>query len=262
MTPSPYAPIHSHYMRLGFALLCASIGLLIASPARAQVGDGVSQLIVARAATWDSSSATLQCFQRASARDAWQPAFAKPWAVLLGRAGLAWGRGPFSLSREMLAGHPIKVEKDWRAPAGLFRLGQLFGYADAPPQGSRWPYLQVGAYDAWIDDVNSPLYNRHVRVDPNNIPPWFEKARMRLGDSAYRWMLEIQHNSAPAEPGLGSAIFFHVRRGPTKPSAGCTTMALENLEAMIKWLNPRSSPHYVLLPEPEYQALRAPWRLP
>jgi L,D-peptidoglycan transpeptidase YkuD (ErfK/YbiS/YcfS/YnhG family) len=75
-------------------------------------------------------------------------------------------------------------------------------------------------------------------------------------------MLEIRHNPAPAAPGYGSAIFFHVRRGPTKPSAGCTTMAVENLEAMIRWLDPSASPHYVLLPKAEYAALRGAWGLP
>ncbi len=238
-------------------------GLLLLSllpfPVFGQLGAGVRQVIVAQSANWDASTATLQCYQRASARDPWQPAFAKPWPVLLGRSGLAWGRGAFTPPPN---GVPAKVEKDWRAPAGVFQLGQLFGYAAAAPQGARWPYVQVGAYDAWIDDSHSPYYNQHVRVDPNNIPPWFEKHRMRLGDSAYKWMLEIRHNPPPAVPGYGSAIFFHVRRGPAKPSAGCTTMAVENLEAMIRWLDPTASPHYVLLPQAEYQALRSAWNLP
>jgi L,D-peptidoglycan transpeptidase YkuD (ErfK/YbiS/YcfS/YnhG family) len=63
-------------------------------------------------------------------------------------------------------------------------------------------------------------------------------------------------------PGGGSAIFFHVRRGPDKPSAGCTTMAVEPLEWMIRWLRPEDSPHYVLLPRADYMALRLKWRLP
>ena len=245
--------------RIAFTLM--ALGLAIDS-CEAQVAPQVQQLIVARAGDWNVSSATMQCYQRASANAAWQPAFAKPWPVLLGRAGLAWGRGPFALPREMAAAHPAKVEKDWRAPAGIFPLGELFGYAAVPPKGAHWPYVQVGPYDAWVDDSTSPFYNQHVRVDPKNIPPWFEKARMRLGDAAYKWMLEIRHNAPPAVPGRGSAIFFHVRRGPTKPSAGCTTMAVENLEAMIKWLDPRAAPHYVLLPEADYAALRAAWQLP
>lgn len=85
---------------------------------------------------------------------------------------------------------------------------------------------------------------------------------MRLGDDAYKWLLEIRHNTNPASPGYGSAIFFHVRRGPTRPSAGCTTMAVENLESMIRWIKTDKYPYYVLLPQSEYQKMRSAWKLP
>ena len=240
-------------------IVSLTLSLSVVPDASGQIGPGVRQLIVAKASNWNSNTAVLQCYQRGSAREPWTPVLAKPAPVLLGRAGLAWGRGPFTPPQN---GVPAKVEKDWRAPAGVFQLGTLFGYAPAPPTGSRWPYHQVGPLDAFVDDPKLPYYNQHVRVDPRNIPPWFEKQKMRLGDAAYKWMLEIRHNQKPAAAGYGSAIFFHVRRGPTKPSAGCTTMAVENLEALIRWLDPRASPYYVLLPEADYAALRAPWHLP
>lgn len=244
-----------------FFMLWFSLALfgLFPSQGQAQIGNGVRQVIVAKASGWNSNTASLQAYQRASARDPWQPVFEQPVPILLGRAGLAWGRGVFTPPRN---GISMKVEKDWRAPAGVFQLGSLFGYAQRPPSGTRWPYIQVGPWDAYVDDPNNPHYNQHVRVDPRNVPPWFEKQRMRLGDAAYKWMLEIRHNQKPAAPGYGSAIFFHVRRGPTKPSAGCSTMAVDRLENLIRWLDPQASPHYVLLPEADYQALRGPWRLP
>lgn len=231
----------------------------ILTHAQAQLGNSVRQVIVARAPSWNSNTASLQCFQRASARDPWQPVFAKPFPVLLGKKGLAWGRGAFTPPAN---GVPAKIEKDWKAPAGVFQLGLLFGYAAQPPGGTRWPYHQVGPLDAYVDDPQNPYYNQHVRVNPNSIPPWFEKQKMRLGDAAYKWMLEIRHNQKPAAPGYGSAIFFHVRRGPDKPSAGCTTMAVENLEKLIRWVDPGAYPHYVLLPAADYDYLRGPWRLP
>lgn len=244
-------------------LLITALGLVASGLgshlAHAQLDDSVKQIIVAQSSGWDSTTAALQCYQRAAGPGAWQPLFQRPVPVLLGRAGLAWGRGVFSPPKN---GIPRKVEKDWKAPAGVFQLGKLFGNGATPPAGTRWPYIQVGPYDAFVDDAQSPYYNQHVRVNPRNVPAWFEKQRMRLGDAAYKWMLEIRHNPPPAAPGYGSAIFFHVRRGPTKPSAGCTTMAVEDLEAMIRWLNPAASPHYVLLPKAEYVALRGPWGLP
>ena len=235
------------------------IGLGLLCPVQAQLGDSVRQVIVARAATWNSNTAVLQAYQRSSRREPWTPVFEHPVPVLLGRAGLAWGRGVFNPPQN---GVPLKVEKDWRAPAGVFQLGILFGYADAAPAGSRWPYHQVGPLDAYVDDPNNPYYNQHVSIDPRNVPAWFEKQKMRLGDSAYKWMLEIRHNQKPVAPGYGSAIFFHVRRGPAKPSAGCTTMAVENLELLIRWLDPKASPHYVLLPQADYDYLRGSWHLP
>ena len=245
----------------GLVRVSLTFGLLIVSTTSAycQLGDAVRQVIVTQSPSWNSQQAIMQCFQRADSRAPWTPVFKNSIPVLLGKKGLAWGRGVFTPPQH---GIPAKVERDGKAPAGVFRLGQLFGYAPAPPPGTAWPYIRVGNYDAWVDDVHSPYYNQHVRVDPNNIPPWFEKQRMRLGDNAYKWMLAIQHNTGPAAPGYGSAIFFHVRRGPTTPTAGCTSMAEDNLVKVIRWLDPNASPHYVLLPEADYAALRGTWRLP
>ena len=249
--------------RWNFFLVALTVGFtfgFIPSESSAQIGKSVRQVIVAQAEGWNSNTATLQAYQRASASSPWEPVFRQPVPILLGRSGLAWGRGVFTPPRN---GIPMKVEKDWRAPAGVFHLGSLFGYAARPPAGARWPYVQVGPWDAYVDDPNNPYYNQHVRVDPKRgVPPWFEKQRMRLGDAAYKWMLEIRHNQQPVAKGYGSAIFFHVRRGPTKPSAGCSTMAVENLENLIRWLDPQASPHYVLLPKADYLALRGPWGLP
>jgi L,D-peptidoglycan transpeptidase YkuD (ErfK/YbiS/YcfS/YnhG family) len=235
--------------------------LLVAFPycGLAQVPETCRQVIVTTPPSWQTHRAQLQVFQRQSGRSPWQRGWQTSIPVLLGRNGSAWGRGVFVQPNN---GIPAKIEKDGKAPAGVFHLGQLFGYAKTPPEGTRWPYLRVTPYDAWVDDPQNPYYNQHVRVRPDNIPPWFEKQRMRLGDSAYKWMITIQHNTQPPVAGYGSAIFFHVRRGPDKPTAGCTSMSEENLLRLIRWLDPTSSPHYVLLPEQDYAALRSAWKLP
>ncbi|MFM7603719.1 MAG: L,D-transpeptidase [Prosthecobacter sp.] len=227
---------------------------------RAQLGSAVRQVVVGQPADWTSNTASLQCYQRLSAHSPWKPAFARPIPVLLGKKGLAWGQGVFHAPASAIA---AKVEKDLKSPAGIFHLGILFGYAVTPPHGVRWPYIQVGPWDAYVDDSSLPFYNKHVRIDPRQgIPPWFERQRMRLGDAAYRWMLEIRHNQHPPLPGYGSAIFFHVRRGPNTPTAGCTALAEVDLVRLLQWLDPKATPHYVLLPKAEYAALRGIWGLP
>lgn len=229
--------------------------LLLAAMARAGGLDGVRQLVVSIAPSWDATAGTAQRYEREGR--GWR-ATGEPWPVLFGRDGLAWGRGVFGQGEDGRA----KMERDGRAPAGIFKIGKIYTYDSALPLGARYPFHTVTAADAWVDDVNSADYNRHVLVDPNAPPPWFAKQRMRLGDFAYRWLVEIRHNSDPPMPGAGSAIFFHIRRGPQKPSAGCTTMAEADLVALIKWLRADARPHYVLLPRAEYEARRKTLGLP
>ncbi len=217
--------------------------------------DGVKQLVVTVAQGWNSTSGTLQRYERDGRK--WKPVGA-PWAVLLGKNGLAWGSGVRGQAEQGLR----KVERDGRAPAGLFRIGTVYTYDRALPAGSDYPFHTVTAADAWIDDVKHPDYNKHLLVDPANPPLWYAKQRMRLGDFAYRWLVEIRHNSDPPVAGAGSAIFFHIRRGPQKPSVGCTTMAEDNLVTLVRWLREDARPHYVLLPQAEYAARVKEWGLP
>ena len=113
-----------------FVFFCS----LSAGSLRAQVGSAVQQVIVARAPDWKAAKAKLQAFERPHPSAPWQPVFERELPVLLGRSGLAWGRGVFTPPR---GAAPVKVEKDRRAPAGVFQLGTLFGYAPQPPAGSR-----------------------------------------------------------------------------------------------------------------------------
>ncbi len=216
---------------------------------------GVQQLIVSIAPDWNSSTGRLQLFERAG--DGWK-ASAPPVSVLYGKNGLAWGRGVLGTD----APGTRKQERDGRAPAGVFRMGTIYTYDAALPAGAKYPFHTVTAGDAWVDDVSSPDYNRHVTVDPANPPPWFEKQKMRHNDFAYRWLVEIRHNSDPPVPNAGSAIFFHIRRGPARKSAGCTTMAEEDLVKLIRWLRAEKRPHYALLPRAQYEAKWKAWGLP
>jgi len=83
-----------------------------------------------------------------------------------------------------------------------------------------------------------------------------------MEDVAHSLKLEIRHNTDPPQPGMGSAIFFHIRRGPERMTAGCATMKRKDLIELIQWLNPAASPHCVLLPRHEYLARKSTWKLP
>ena len=231
--------------------------IMVSSSARA---DGVpkdcSQLIVAIAPDWNSTDGKLQLFERAHGKD-WA-ALAPPIPVLLGKNGLAWGSGIAGQNEAGLH----KKERDGRAPAGIFAIGKVFGYDAKLPSGGDYPYHQVTEGDIWSDDPRSPNYNRHIVIDPKNPPDNYTHEKMRSGDFAYHWLVEIRHNSDPPVPGDGSAIFFHIRRGVNRATTGCTTMAEPELVKMIAWLRAAKHPCYVLLPADEYEKKWPEWDLP
>jgi L,D-peptidoglycan transpeptidase YkuD (ErfK/YbiS/YcfS/YnhG family) len=234
-----------------------ALGLLVSSACAAGVPDDCTQLIVGIAPTWNSMRGELQLFERAPGAG-WQPVSA-PRPVLFGKNGLAWGSGLEGQSESGLR----KTERDGRAPAGVFRIGKIYTYDAQLPAGADFPFHQVTTADAWIDDVKHPEYNRFVTIpDPANPPPWFAKQKMRHNDFAYRWLVEVRHNSDPPVPGAGSAIFFHIRRGVDRPSAGCTTMAETDLVKLISWMRAARHPCYVLLPAAEYDKRWQGWHLP
>ena len=235
----------------------AVAGALLASSAHAAgVPEDCGQLIVALAPDANSMHGRLQLFERDG--KTWQRK-GDSWPVLFGKNGIAWGTGIAGQNEPGLRKH----ERDGRAPAGIFRIGKIYTYDAQLPAGADYPFHQVTAADAWIDDVSSPDYNRFVMIaDPAKPPPWFEKGKMRHNDFAYRWLVEIRHNSDPPVAGDGSAIFFHIRRGENRPTAGCTTMAEENLVRLISWLRAPKHPSYVLLSAEEYRKRATEWHLP
>ena len=230
--------------------------LTLVSSARA---DGVpancSQLIVATAADWNSMRGQMQRFEKANGE--WKPVNA-PIPVLFGKNGLAWGSGLAGQNEPGLH----KKERDGRAPAGVFAIGEVFGYDPKLPPGGDYSYHQVTEADIWSDDPRSPNYNRHVVIDPKNPPDNYSHEKMRSGDFAYHWLVEIRHNSDPPVPGAGSAIFFHIRRGLNRATTGCTTMAEPELVKMVTWLRASRHPCYVLLPADEYEQKWRSWNLP
>jgi L,D-peptidoglycan transpeptidase YkuD (ErfK/YbiS/YcfS/YnhG family) len=234
------------------------LGLVMISRSNARA-DGVpsncSQVIVAIAPDWNSMRGKLQRFERA--KDNWNPVDA-PIPVLFGKNGLAWGSG---LAGQNEAGLH-KKERDGRAPAGVFAIGEVFGYEPKLPPGGDYSYHQVTESDIWSDDPRSPHYNRHVVIDPQSPPDNYSHEKMRSGDFAYHWLVEIRHNSDPPVPGDGSAIFFHIRRGVNRATTGCTTMAEPELVKMITWFRASKHPCYVLLPMDEYEKKWRSWNLP
>jgi L,D-peptidoglycan transpeptidase YkuD (ErfK/YbiS/YcfS/YnhG family) len=219
------------------------------------------QLLLVVAPAWDACSAQLQRFERMSLEGDWLPV-GSVVKVSLGRAGLAWGRGLHvqvgGLLRE-------KREGDGCAPAGIFALTALFGYA-APDslfaRAAKLPYIQATPDLKAIDDTSSRFYNQIVDQSAVAEPDWHTSEDMLRSDQRYAVGVVVAHNSEPAESGAGSCIFMHVWEKEGAPTAGCTAMSLDEMTEIAGWLDGAAAPVLVQLPQVEYERLRDSWGLP
>ena len=243
---------------MGRVLILLSIVLLGAALAGGfELPADSTQCVVGVADGWDSSHATLNFYEKRAG--AWQRV-GDAWPARLGRDGLVWGLGLHPLPTAVTR----KREGDWRAPAGVFRIGGVWGYAASIRKHPQLSYHRVTSRDLWIEDPTSPDYNRHVALDHEPAGAWEQQQQMKQDDPAHALKLFIAHNAPPqVVANAGSSIFFHIWRADGgKPSAGCTTMAAAQLRVLIARLDPTQKPLYVLLPKADYARLRGSWKLP
>ncbi|WP_313929448.1 hypothetical protein [Pseudoxanthomonas sp.] len=216
------------------------------------------QLVLVVTDGWDATTGTLQRFEVREGR--WQ-AVAPAAPIAVGRNGAAWGLGLHPAQAQ----GPQKQEGDGRAPAGVFTLGEAFGYA--AKADTAMPYRAMQATSYCIDVPDSPLYNRIIDTRTEGeaaAKGSTELMRLDLhnqGDIRYREGLVIGHNPK-ATPRAGSCIFAHLWRTPGEPTAGCTAMASETMDSVLAWLRPDARPVFVLLPRAEYARLAHDWQLP
>ncbi|MGH8079078.1 MAG: L,D-transpeptidase family protein [Lysobacter sp.] len=223
--------------------------------------DGTTQLqlVLVETADWNATQGRLQRYLFDGTQ--WLTVGA-PVEVTIGRSGSAWGRG---LRPAPDDGGPRKREGDGRAPAGMFRIGTAFGYAERA--STALAYAPMSASDYCIDVVDSPLYNRIVDVKreaPEEVKGTTEPMRRDLhagGDQRYRQGFVIEHN-AERIAGAGSCIFAHLWKAPGETTAGCTAMDDAAMTELLAWLRPQARPVFVLLPRAQYAQVWRGWGLP
>lgn len=243
-------------MKIASLTLLALLAALLPAPAFELPSD-TRQAIVGVAPDWDSSHVTLHLYER-DTDGAWR-LVSQPWPGRLGSKGLAWGRGLNPVPPQA----KLKREGDRRAPAGVFALGDAWGYDARTNRNPNLTLNEITSRDLWVEDATSPSYNRHIRLDHEPATPWEKKQQMRQNDGAHALKLFIKHNATDIVPGGGSSIFFHIWRGEgSRATFGCTTMADQQLRQMLLWVDPKKAPVYILLPTAEYQQLRPSWKLP
>ena len=240
---------------------CGALSVLgitvTAHAAESSCGDA-HQLVLVVTVDWNADQGTLQTFSRSGST--WRQ-HTKPQPVNIGRAGSAWGVG---LQPASLPG-PLKKEGDGRSPAGIFRIGEAFGYADSFATGLSYHAMTQSNY--CVDVSGSPFYNRIVDstvVGDAAIAGSTEPMRRDLhvnGDQRYKTGFVIEHNSK-GTPQAGSCIFAHLWKQPGEPTSGCTAMNESAMRDLLGWLRADQHPIFVLLPQVEYEQLRQEWQLP
>jgi len=259
------------------SLLLAAGGIAALPAAEPSALASSTQMIVVTTSDWSGVEGRLQRYERGNPQKKWR-AVGEPISVVVGKNGLGWGTGIIPTddpkTKIRAAADPVKKEGDGKAPAGVFTLGTVFGYAPLPLPGSKMPYLNLTPSVECVDDTSSKYYNRVV--DRSAVadrdaaaPDWNSSEHMLRSDELYRWGIVVGHNGIAAEhnanapaPGGGSCIFLHIWRGPGQPTVGCTAMPQGQLESLLTWLDPARNPLLVQLPAPQYERLRKRWKLP
>lgn len=254
------------------SLLCASTAIF--SPqGKAQIAETTQQAVVVLTDDWTSVAGRLQRFERSATGEAeWQPV-GQEIPIVVGKKGMGWGRGLFTLPESV---SDYRQEGDKRAPAGIFRLSNVFGLA-TNAQARQWlslrmPYIHLSESIRCIGDASSQYYNtiRDVRTVS---PDWTDESNnenMRRDairdEGAYRWGVTVDHNTpanaVPKDKISGSCIFLHLWKGDGSGTSGCTAMAKSDMVDLVNWLDANKHPVLVQLPTAIYAEYQSQWHLP
>lgn len=243
---------------LALLTLAATLAGVVHAGAAKTPWHDARQMILVTTPGWDVDHGTLRTFTRDS--NGWREVRAAT-PVTIGKNGAGWGLGLNAPQHE----GPLKREGDNRSPAGVFSIGDAFGYA--AKVATAMPYLALNATEYCVDVSGAKHYNRIVDakvVGAEAVRGSTEPMRRDLhanGDQRYRMGFVIEQNPQ-AVPNGGSCIFAHLWKSPTDATAGCTAMTPPVMQSLLAWLKPQDHPVFVLLPQAEYERLRAEWNLP
>ena len=212
------------------------------------------QAIVVTTDDWNSIHGMARLVERAKPGAMWK-VIGDSLPVVVGKNGL----GLDAVWKLSSSDAPKKREGDGKAPAGLFPLITTFGNADV---GSKLPFTKLDEFTECVDDTNSAFYNKIVkRMQVGNFD-WKSSEKMFTVRPQYDLGVFVGYNSYPPVRGRGSCIFLHIWKDADTGTAGCTAMARENLERVVRWLDPAKNPYLVQMTREEYLSQRKYFKLP
>jgi D-alanyl-D-alanine dipeptidase len=231
-----------------------------------KIGSETSQLLVIKADGWNTHQGILQRYQRDAENKDWYAVDGRI-PIVLGRNGMAWGVGSQQLA--LAASNKMKQEGDGNTPAGIYPMGDLFGFEENFL--GKMHYTQLTDTSICVDDDMSPYYNQLIdtakylglsacpvvnsKFDPAKNPGCPRSGEQMRQVGQYKIGSIILYNQEPAI-NRGSCIFMHIWKGPDNGTAGCIAMAEDPLSEVLRWLDPAKKPFIVILPEEEYRRLQ------
>jgi L,D-peptidoglycan transpeptidase YkuD (ErfK/YbiS/YcfS/YnhG family) len=97
------------------------------------------------------------------------------------------------------------------------------------------PRRRIDPTIAWCEDPADRRYNRPFRRSPNE-----PGDRLWRNDYLYDLVVEIDYNSLPRVASRGSAVFLHLARPNSAPTAGCVAFAPPALRRLLTRLGPKT----------------------
>ena len=128
-----------------------------------------------------------------------------------------------------------KYEGDKCTPIGTFSLGPIYYRSDRITKpDTRLKTIKIHKRMGWCDDPSNANYNRKIELNKKNKGEKFYRM-----DEIYDIVLVINYNTKKIIKSRGSAIFIHLTNN-YKPTEGCITLNLNDLQILLKILKKKS----------------------
>ncbi|MBO4872410.1 MAG: hypothetical protein J5496_03235 [Lachnospiraceae bacterium] len=132
-------------------------------------------------------------------------------------------------------------------PGGYYAIGPAYG--QGPSAFTAIPYQQIREGDQWVTDPDSAYYNQLAGADVKK--DWKSSIDLSVMSDAFKYALQIQYNTSPIDPALGTSIFLNVQTD--RESDGSIGTRESTLFALLQWLKPEGDPHILIYP---YEAVQ------
>lgn len=161
-----------------------------------------TRLIIVTVASMDDVRAQLHTFERKSPAASWRKS-SEPQSCVVGARGVGWGHPYLSFRRD---NEPVKEEGDERTPAGIYRIGAMFGFAE----DKRPNYIQLAPGKHFcVEDTSSRFYGQIV---PQSSVSETTAGQKMASVEQFRRGLFVDYPPRRAVK-AGSCIFVQVWRG-------------------------------------------------